>query len=93
MNRAFRFQWAARPVRPAPPQNFTGTAHVEMLFEAVDPSHASAGMVTFEPGARNGPATKAVVKRIATLLSMMVVITSWPPRYALIHPAGNAIRK
>ena len=41
-----------RPVRPAPPQNFTGTAHVEMLFEAVDPSHASAGMVTFEPGAR-----------------------------------------
>ena len=41
-----------RPVRPAPPQNFTGTAHVEMLFEAVDPSHASAGTVTFEPGAR-----------------------------------------
>lgn len=41
-----------RPVRPAPPQNFTGTAQVEMLFEAVDPSHASGGTVTFEPGAR-----------------------------------------
>ena len=41
-----------RPVRPAPSQNFTGTAQVEMLFEAVDPSHASAGTVTFEPGAR-----------------------------------------
>jgi len=42
----------SRNVRPAPPQNFTGSAHVEMLFEALDPSHASAGTVTFEPGAR-----------------------------------------
>jgi 4-carboxymuconolactone decarboxylase len=42
----------SRPVRPAPAQNFTGTARVEMLFEAVDPSDASAGTVTFEPGAR-----------------------------------------
>jgi 4-carboxymuconolactone decarboxylase len=42
----------SRPVRPAPAQNFTGTARVEMLFEAVDPSDASAGTVTFEPGVR-----------------------------------------
>jgi 4-carboxymuconolactone decarboxylase len=42
----------SRPVRPAPPQNFTGAVQVEMLFEAVDPSHASGGTVTFEPGAR-----------------------------------------
>jgi 4-carboxymuconolactone decarboxylase len=42
----------SRPVRPAPPQNFTGHVQVEMLFEAPDPSHASAGTVTFEPGAR-----------------------------------------
>lgn len=42
----------SRPVRPAPAQDFTGTARVEMLFEALDPSHASAGTVTFEPGAR-----------------------------------------
>ena len=41
-----------RPVLPAPPQNFTGGVQVEMLFEAVDPSHASVGLVTFEPGAR-----------------------------------------
>jgi 4-carboxymuconolactone decarboxylase len=41
-----------RPVRPAPSQNFTGSVQVEMLFEAVDPSHASGGSVTFEPGAR-----------------------------------------
>jgi 4-carboxymuconolactone decarboxylase len=42
----------SRPVRPVPPQTFTGNAQVEMLFEAVDPSHASGGTVTFEPGAR-----------------------------------------
>jgi 4-carboxymuconolactone decarboxylase len=41
-----------RPVRPAPAQNFAGSAQIEMLFEAVDPSHASGGSVTFEPGAR-----------------------------------------
>jgi 4-carboxymuconolactone decarboxylase len=42
----------SRPVRPAPPENFTGSAQVETLFDAVDPSHASGGSVTFEPGAR-----------------------------------------
>ena len=42
----------SRPVRPAPAQNFTGSVQVEMLFEAVDPSHASGGSVTFQPGAR-----------------------------------------
>jgi 4-carboxymuconolactone decarboxylase len=42
----------SRPVRQAPPENFTGGARVEMLFEARDGSHASGGSVTFEPGAR-----------------------------------------
>ena len=42
----------SRPVRPAPAQNFTGSVKVEMLFEALDPSDASGGSVTFEPGAR-----------------------------------------
>ena len=42
----------SRAVRPAPPENFTGSVRVEMLFEALDPSHASGGSVTFEPGAR-----------------------------------------
>jgi len=42
----------SRPIRPAPAQNFTGSVQVEMLFEAVDPSHAGGGSVTFEPGAR-----------------------------------------
>jgi 4-carboxymuconolactone decarboxylase len=42
----------SRVVRPGPAANFTGDVRVEMLFEALDPSHASGGSVTFEPGAR-----------------------------------------
>jgi 4-carboxymuconolactone decarboxylase len=42
----------SRPVRDAPAENFTGAARVEPLFEARDPLSASAGSVTFEPGAR-----------------------------------------
>ncbi len=42
----------SRSVRPAPSENFTGDARVEMLFEALDPSQTSGGSVTFEPGAR-----------------------------------------
>jgi 4-carboxymuconolactone decarboxylase len=42
----------SRAVRPGPAENFTGSVRVEMLFEAVDPSHASGGHVSFEPGAR-----------------------------------------
>ncbi len=42
----------SRAVRPGPAANFTGDVRVEMLFEAVEPSHASGGFVTFGPGAR-----------------------------------------
>ncbi len=42
----------SRAIQPGPATNFTGEIRVEMLFEAVDPSHASGGSVTFEPGAR-----------------------------------------
>jgi 4-carboxymuconolactone decarboxylase len=42
----------SRPVQPAPAENFAGSVRVETLFEALDPSHASGGSVTFEPGAR-----------------------------------------
>ena len=42
----------SRAVRPGPAANFTGDVRVEMLFEALEPSHASGGVVTFEPGAR-----------------------------------------
>ena len=40
------------PVRPRSTDNFTGSVCVEMPFDALDPSHASGGSVTFEPGAR-----------------------------------------
>lgn len=42
----------SRPVRQAPAENFTGAARVDSLFETRDPLSASAGSVTFEPGAR-----------------------------------------
>jgi 4-carboxymuconolactone decarboxylase len=42
----------SRSVSAAPPENFTGAARVEALFDAVDPAHASGGAVTFDPGAR-----------------------------------------
>jgi 4-carboxymuconolactone decarboxylase len=42
----------SRPVRQAPAENFTGAARVDSLFETRDPLAASAGSVTFEPGAR-----------------------------------------
>jgi 4-carboxymuconolactone decarboxylase len=42
----------SRAVRPGPSENFTGSVRVDMLFEALDPSHASGGYVSFEPGAR-----------------------------------------
>ena len=42
----------SRAVRPGPAENFTGGVRVEMLFEALDPSQASGGSVSFEPGGR-----------------------------------------
>src|SRR5687768_9552244 len=42
----------SRAASPAPADNFTGGVRVEALFESLDPSHASGGSVTFEPGAR-----------------------------------------
>jgi len=42
----------SRPIGQAPVDNFTGGVRVEPLFEALEPSHASGGSVTFEPGAR-----------------------------------------
>jgi len=42
----------SRPVQAAPEANFTGDVRVERLYEAIDPSHSSGGVVTFSPGAR-----------------------------------------
>ena len=42
----------SRAIDRAPEANFTGDVRVERLYDAVDPSHASGGFVTFAPGAR-----------------------------------------
>ena len=42
----------SRAIGTGPATNFTGEVRVERLFEALAPSHASGGSVTFEPGAR-----------------------------------------
>jgi 4-carboxymuconolactone decarboxylase len=42
----------SRPTYAGAAEHFTGSVRVEMLFEAVDPSHASGGSVAFDAGAR-----------------------------------------
>jgi quercetin dioxygenase-like cupin family protein len=42
----------SRPSSQASAQNFTGSVRIEPLFDAHDPSRATGGRVTFEPGAR-----------------------------------------
>jgi quercetin dioxygenase-like cupin family protein len=41
----------SEPSRKAPVEYFTGTARIDPLFQAPEPARASAGRVTFEPGA------------------------------------------
>ncbi len=43
-----------RTSRPGSLEYVTGTTKTEMLFSAEEPTRASAGWVTFEPGARTG---------------------------------------
>jgi 4-carboxymuconolactone decarboxylase len=42
----------SRPVNTAPAQNFTGSVRVEMLYTPAGSERASAGTVSFSPGAR-----------------------------------------
>ena len=42
----------SRPSARGPAQNFTGSVIVDPLFGATEHTHASGGLVTFEPGAR-----------------------------------------
>ncbi len=41
----------SQPSRQPPAEYFTGSARIDPLFQAKDPSHTSASYVTFEPGA------------------------------------------
>jgi 4-carboxymuconolactone decarboxylase len=43
----------SQPSRQGSPDYFTGSVHIELLFEAQDPARAFGGRVTFEPGARS----------------------------------------
>jgi quercetin dioxygenase-like cupin family protein len=42
----------SRPSTRGPAQNFTGSVIVDPLFGATEHTHATGGLVTFEPGAR-----------------------------------------
>ena len=42
----------SQPSRLGPAENFTGSARVDSLFQANDPSRMTGAYVTFEPGAR-----------------------------------------
>jgi 4-carboxymuconolactone decarboxylase len=42
----------SQPVRQGPAENFTGSARIDLLFQANAPARASGSLVTFEPGAR-----------------------------------------
>jgi quercetin dioxygenase-like cupin family protein len=44
---------SARPATPGPAEYFTGSTRVQPLFPANEPTRASGGSVTFEPGARS----------------------------------------
>lgn len=44
---------ASQPPAKGPDQFFTGDVTVEMLFRSPEPSRLSAGLVTFQPGARS----------------------------------------
>src|SRR5207247_1496802 len=44
---------SSQPSRQGPAEYFTGSARIDPLFQAHDPSRTSAGSVTFEPGARS----------------------------------------
>jgi len=42
----------SRPIHPGPAENFSGAVQVEMLARGEEPARASAGRVSFMPGAR-----------------------------------------
>jgi quercetin dioxygenase-like cupin family protein len=46
-------QAGSQPSRKGPTENFTGAVRIDPLFPVREPGRASAGSVTFEPGARS----------------------------------------
>jgi quercetin dioxygenase-like cupin family protein len=53
-----------RPSAKGPTEYFTGSVRVDPLFEAVEPTRASAALVTFEPGARSAWHTRPLGQKL-----------------------------
>ena len=53
-----------RPSAIGAAANFTGSVRIDPLFDAIEPARASAGIVTFEPGARSAWHTHPLGQRL-----------------------------
>jgi quercetin dioxygenase-like cupin family protein len=54
----------SQPSGKGPVEYFTGNVRIDPLFSAADPSRVSAGLVTFEPGARSAWHTHPLGQRL-----------------------------
>ena len=57
----------SQPSAKGPAEFFTGNVRIDPLFPATDPSCVSAGLVTFEPGARTAWHTHPLGQRLIVL--------------------------
>jgi quercetin dioxygenase-like cupin family protein len=57
----------SEPSRKGPAEWFTGTVRIDPLFQAPEPARVSAGMVTFEPGARTAWHTHPLGQTLLTV--------------------------
>ncbi len=57
-------QIGSQPSAKGPAEYFTGSVRIDPLFPATDPSRVSAGLVTFEPGARTAWHTHPLSQRL-----------------------------
>ena len=57
-------QSGSQPSAKGPAEFFTGNVRIDPLFPATDPSCVSAGLVTFEPGARTAWHTHPLGQRL-----------------------------
>ena len=57
-------QSGSQPSAKGPAEHFTGNVRIDPLFPAIAPSRVSAGLVTFEPGARTAWHTHPLGQRL-----------------------------
>ncbi|MDE1153580.1 MAG: cupin domain-containing protein [Micavibrio sp.] len=60
----------SQPSTKGPAEYFTGTVQVDPLFPPMDNSNVSAGLVTFEPGARSAWHTHPLGQRLVVTAGM-----------------------